>query len=115
MTEAEEYMSFTKGDELAILQILETCNCSDNIICKIQDRLHYMQKHSCMYGQTMASIGRAPVKEKEQYLNLLSKYEKAVEINKALKNKLKELMDQNKRLSKTIAFYDKTKGREMQV
>ncbi|MGX8835298.1 hypothetical protein ACWG0P_13945 [Amedibacillus sp. YH-ame6] len=112
MTEAEEYMAFTKGDELAIIQILETCNCSEKTIIKIQDRLHLMQKHSCMYGQVMASIGKAPVKEKEQYLKLLSKYEKAIETNKALKIKCKELTESNKKLSKMVAFYDKTKGRE---
>ena len=77
MSTASELMSFVKGDELNILNILEDQNVAQRIIKRVQKKLHDMQAHSCMYGQVMTQKGISTNEEKKDTYNYLTKMKKS--------------------------------------
>ena len=100
MSTASELMSFVKGDELNILNILEDQNVAQRIIKRVQKKLHDMQAHSCMYGQVMTQKGISTNEEKERYIQLLNKNEEIISKNQLEKKQ------------KIIDYYDNIIGKE---
>lgn len=112
MSTASELMSFVKGDELNILNILEDQNVAQRIIKRIQKKLHDMQAHSCMYGQVMTQKGIPTNKEKERYIQLLNKNEEIISKNQLLKDDIRELKKQLEKKQRIIDYYDNIIGKE---
>lgn len=73
ITQTEKLASHVLGDEMAILQLLEAQNHSQLFIEKIQNRLHTMQKHACLYGCEKTKSGDLLVGEKKRYIELIKK------------------------------------------
>ena len=112
MSTASELMSFVKGDELNILNILEDQNVAQRIIKRVQKKLHDMQAPSCMYGQVMTQKGISTNEEKERYIQLLNKNEEIISKNQLLKDDIRKLKKQLEKKQKIIDYYDNIIGKE---